>query len=838
MARGELRIYLGSAPGVGKTFAALEEAHSRRDRGADVVVGFAEAHGRARTAAKLDGLEVVPRRMISYRGAKFEEMDVDAILERHPQITLVDELAHTNIPGSRNAKRWQDIELLLNAGITVISTLNIQHLESINDVVEHITGVPQRETVPDAWVRQADQIELVDMTPEALRKRMSHGNVYRPEKINAALSNYFRVGNLTALREIALLWLAGKVDDQLDHYRAEHGVATTWEARERVVVALPGGPEGETLIRRAARIASRTAGADLLAVHVARSDGLVGADPAVLAKQRLLVEDLGGSFHQVLGDDLPTALIEFARGVNATQLVLGSSRRGRWRQVFAPTGNVAIIAQAGPIDVHLVTHERATDGRRPRAVSAFSSHRQLAGFLLAVVGVPLVAIGLGIPVAEDSLPTVILLMLALVTACAFVGGLWPALLAAVAGSLVVNFVYTEPRGTLTVADPRNVLSLVVFVVVAVSVSFVVSLAARRTREAAHSNAEAQTLATVAGSVLRGSRPLAALLERLQETFNLSYVALMERRSVPGTSAGPGGWGAVAEVGDVTARGNNANDVDVPVGEGLRLTLHGPTLAASDRRIIEAFAQQAAVALEHERLADEAAAARPLAEADRVRTALLNAVSHDLRTPLAAAIAAVDSLRSREVKFGRKDREELLDTAADGLDRLSRLVANLLDMSRIQAGALGVTLAPILVADVVTSALLEIGPAGAAVAIDCPGDIPRVVVDGPLLERALVNIVSNALRYSPPDAPPTITADATEGHVELRVVDHGPGLAESERSMMFVPFQRLGDKDNTTGVGLGLALSRGLIEAMAGTLAPESTPGGGLTMCIVLPAEGS
>lgn len=277
-------------------------------------------------------------------------------------------------------------------------------------------------------------------------------------------------------------------------------------------------------------------------------------------------------------------------------------------------------------------------------------------------------------------------------------------------------------------------------------------------------------------------------------------------------------------------------MNVPIRDSLRLTLRGRTLAASDRRIIEAFAQQAAVALDHERLTDEAEAARPLAEVDRVKTALLAAVSHDLRTPLAAAIAAVDSLRSREVKFGRKDREELLDTAADALDRLSRLVANLLDMSRIQAGALGVTPTSMALADVVTAALLEIGPAGDAVTIECPDDIPRVVVDGPLLERALVNIVGNALRYSPPQSPPAITADATEGHVELRVVDHGPGLAESERSVMFVPFQRLGDTDNTTGVGLGLALSRGLVEAMGGTLTPESTPGGGLTMCIVLPAE--
>src|ERR1700721_1042097 len=296
--RGQLRIYLGGAAGVGKTFAMLSEGHRREERGADVVVAFAETHGRPQTAAQIDGLEVVPRKRLEYRDAYFEEMDVDAVLARKPQIALVDELAHTNVPGSRNAKRWQDVVELLDAGIDVISAVNVQHLESLNDVVEKITGVPQRETVPDAVVRAADQVELVDMTPEALRRRMAHGNIYRPEKIDAALTNYFRVGNPSALRELALLWLADKVDEGLQRYRAAHDIHGTWEARERVVVALTGGPEGDTLIRRAARIAARSTGGDLLAVHVTRSDGLTGADPAALAGQRRLVESLGGTDHQ------------------------------------------------------------------------------------------------------------------------------------------------------------------------------------------------------------------------------------------------------------------------------------------------------------------------------------------------------------------------------------------------------------------------------------------------------------------------------------------------------------------------------------------------------------
>ncbi len=375
MARGELRIYLGAAPGVGKTYAMLEEAHRRAERGTDVVIGFVETHGRTHTAEMIGDLEQLPRRTMTYRGVEFTEMDLDAVLARRPEVVVVDELAHTNVPGSRNDKRWQDIQELLDAGITVLSTVNVQHLESLNDVVAQITGTTQRETVPDAVVRAAEQVELVDMTPEALRRRMAHGNIYRPDKIDAALGNYFRVGNLTALRELALLWLADKVDEQLDAYRAQQGISATWETRERVVVALTGGPEGETLIRRAARVAARSKGADLLAVHIARSDGLAGADPAQLARQRVLVENLGGTYHQVLGTDIPTALLDFAQGVNATQLVLGASRRGRFAQLFSRGVGVTTTALSGPIDVHLVTHAEAGRGRRGPAVPAALSRR-------------------------------------------------------------------------------------------------------------------------------------------------------------------------------------------------------------------------------------------------------------------------------------------------------------------------------------------------------------------------------------------------------------------------------------------------------------------------------
>ena len=827
MARGELRIYLGAAPGVGKTYTMLEEAHRRAERGTDVVVAFVETHGRKHTAAMLGDLEILPRRTVAYRGAEFTEMDLDAVLARRPELAVVDEFAHTNVPGSRNAKRWQDVQELLDAGISVLTTVNVQHLESLNDVVARITGVEQRETVPDDVVRAAEQVELVDMTPEALRRRMAHGNIYRPEKIDAALGNYFRTGNLTALRELALLWLADKVDDQLDKYRADNQIDATWETRERVVVALTGGPEGDTLIRRAARIAARTKGADLMAVHVNRNDGLAGADPAALAKQRVLVESLGGTSHQVVGTDIPRALLDFARAVNATQIVLGVSSRGKFAQIFSAGVGVTTTALSGSIDVHLVTHERAGQGRRARgAPAALSRGRRLAGFAAVLVGLPaltaLLHLGSGLSLIND-----ILLFLAAVVAVALIGGLWPALLAAVAGSLMLNWFFTPPVGKWTIAEGHNLLALAIFVVVAIAVSWVVDTAARKTRQAAQAGADAQTLATVAGSVLRGERPLIALLERLRETFTLKSVTLLERGTV------------VATVGDEPCTVARHADVEVKVDDDLTMLLRGHALAASDRRIVEAFAAQAALALRQERLAAEAAAAKPLAEADRMRTALLAAVSHDLRTPLASAKAAVASLRSTDVHFDSDDRAELLATADESLDRLDRLVANLLDMSRLQAGAIGVTAIDVGAEEVVPRALDDLGPDGRTVTLHLPDDLPLVHADPGLLERVVVNIVANALRYSPPDRPPVITASALGTTVEIRVIDHGPGIPEDRWADVFLPFQRLGDRDNHTGVGLGLALSRGLTEAMGGTLTPEETPGGGLTMILALPtASGS
>ncbi|WP_433249016.1 DUF4118 domain-containing protein [Actinomadura nitritigenes] len=832
MGRGRLRVYLGAAPGVGKTYAMLCEGRRRLERGTDVVVGYVETHGRPRTAALLDGLEIVPRRTLTHRGAGFTELDAQAVIDRAPAVALIDELAHTNVPGSRDAKRWQDVERILDAGIDVITTVNIQHLESVNDVVEEITGVAQRETLPDEVVRRADQVELVDMAPEALRRRMAHGNVYSPETVDAALSNYFRVGNLTALRELALLWLAGKVDEQLDRYRADHGIDRTWEARERVVVALTGGPEGDTLIRRAARIADRTKGADLLAVHVTRGDGLAGAGPALLARQRDLVEGLGGSYHQVVGDDVPRALLEFASAVNATQLVMGVSRRSRLSRALLPGVGVTTTALSGPIDVHMVTHEQAHRSlRRPKDGGPnLPLRRRLAGYALAVLGLPLLTFALTELRGSFSLPSQIMFFLAAVVAVALAGGLWPALLAAVAGSLLLNFYFTPPLHTLTIAQHENLIALAVFLLVAAAVSGVVDTAARRSRDAARFGADAEVLSTLAGNVLRGEHELDVLLGRLRETFGLDSVTLLER------TGDPPHWQVAATAGGRPCTAPEEGDTEIPVGDDLALALRGRPLPAGDRRVLEAFAAQAAAALRRRRLEAEAGRARPLEAVDRMRTALLSAVSHDLRTPLSSAKAAVESLRNTEIDWTGEERAELADTAGESLDRLDRLVANLLDMSRLQAGVLGMAARPLALDEVVPRALDEIGAAAEHVRVAIPGDLPEAEADPALLERVLVNLISNALRYHPPGPPVLITAGSLRDRVELRIADRGPGIPAADRDRVFQPFQRLDDRDNHAGVGLGLALARGLTEAMGGELIPEDTPGGGLTMIVVLPVR--
>jgi two-component system sensor histidine kinase KdpD len=825
--RGTLRVYLGAAPGVGKTYDMLNEGRRAKARGTDIVIGYVETHGRLRTEEQIGDLEVVPRKKIEYRGRTFEEMDVDAILARRPQRVLVDELAHTNVPGSRNEKRCQDVEELLEAGIDVITTVNIQHLESINDVVERITGIVQRETIPDEAVRRADQVELVDQTPEALRRRMAHGNIYAPEKIDVALGNYFRLGNLTALRELALLWVADQVDVALEQYRERHGITEPWETRERVLVAITGAPGTESLIRRAARMAQRTHG-ELLGLHVTSAEGLTGPKSENIARHRQLFADLGGEYHEVVASDVAAALVDFARAENCTQLVLGSSRRSRWTELVQGSVINRVVRLSGPIDVHVISHEpstgeKALPSRRPLPWrSPLPRRRQLAGWLLAAVGLPLLTLVL-VPLREEiGLETVLLLFLFLVVTVGTIGGLLPGIAAAILGFLLANWYFTPPTHTWTIADGENVVALIVFVVVSGVVSGLVDLAARRALDAQRARAEAAALARLAADA-GSDDPLGALVASLRSTFRLDAVAVL----VP-TEAG---WIIEAADGQpVPVTPAEATALE-EIGDGVQLALVGPHLSADDRRVLNAFAAQLAVVRERARLGAAAATATELGQANELRVALLQAVSHDLRSPLAAIKASISSVRQRDVEWSREQLEEFYATIEDGTDRLGALVDNLLDMSRLQVGALRVDIRPVVLDEVVPIAARY----GGRVVIDIPEDLPMVDADAVLLERVVANLVDNALTASPPEQAVRIEAGQVAGRVDVRIVDRGPGIPVGDRERVFQPFQRL--VDHGSGVGLGLAIARGFVSAMGGELSIEDTPGGGVTMVIGLRTHG-
>ncbi|MET0931421.1 MAG: ATP-binding protein [Aeromicrobium sp.] len=822
--RGSLRVYLGASPGVGKTYAMLDEGRRRAARGTDVVIGFVETHGRLHTAEQIGDLEVLPRLVLDHRGTRQEELDLPALLARAPEVALVDELAHTNVDGVAHRKRWEDVEELLAAGICVITTLNIQHVESLGGVVESVTGVRQRETVPDTFVRQADAIELVDMSPQSLRRRMAHGNIYSPDKVDAALSQFFREGNLTALREVALLWLADRVDEGLDRYREQHDIDSTWAARERIVVAVTGGPESEVLLRRAARIASRTGGGRWLALHVTRGDGLVQMDPDRLHRLHLMAEDMGGTFHSVVGDDTATAILDFARAENATQVLIGASRRGRLSTLAHPGIGEIVIAESGDIDVHIVTHDEAwRTASNVRASARLSARRRLHGYVLGIVG-PFALAGL-LLVSPDlhGLPTESMLFMALVVATAITGGLRPAIVTSFLSGFALNYFFTPPIRTFAIASAENAFALVLFVVVAIAVSSVVDLAARRTAQAEKASAEADALTVLSHSLLHAG-DFATLLANACELFGMRGAAIIRAD------------GEVTEAYGTPIVDPDAADVIVPVDDESSLVLVGRSLQAADQRLLKAYAAHASVLAERQIAARESSERRQLAETDRTRTALLAAVSHDLRTPLAAVKAAVSSLRNTGIAWSPEDEAALLETVEEGADRLDDLIANLLDMSRLQMGAVTAHVDVVELAGTVASSLTPL-VGRERVDVDIAPGAALVVADAGLLERVLANVVGNALTYAPDDTRVRIDAVVVAERVVVRVVDTGPGVPQDQRDRLFEPFQRLGDVPRGEGVGLGLAVARGLTEAMDGTLSAEDTPGGGLSFVLELPRAG-
>jgi len=824
MTRGRLRIYLGASPGVGKTVNMLDEGHRRAERGTDVVVGLVETHGRTFTASLLEGLEQVPRRDVEYHGATLHEMDLDAILARRPAVVLVDELAHTNAPGSRHEKRYEDVLELLDAGIDVISTVNIQHLESLNDAVAAITGIKQKETVPDEIVRAADQIDLVDMSPDALRRRMSHGHIYSADQIDAALANYFRPGNLAALRELALLWMADKVDAGLEDYRAAHSIAGLWPVRERVVVALSGRPGSEALLRRGARIASRLAGGEMLAAYITRGDGLTTAPLGTVTELQRITQELGGEFHTITGDDPTQALLDFARGVNATQILVGTDTTPSWQRMLVPSFAQQVIAGAGDIDVHVVPHATAASGFRRGRTGPLPARRLWVGLVSALVLPGALAGLLWAGRATFTLATDVPLFLLATVVVALVGGMAPALVAAIASTVLLNWLFIAPVGAFAVNNPDNVLALLVFVAVGVLVAAIVHLNERAAARSWAAQRESVALAELSHSLLGSTEQVPLLLQRALDMFGAKGAGLVR----------PAAFGVPEVVAAVGAFDPAAPYDHEPVDEHHELALQPPGLPAGQRRLFAAFAAHAGAILAREALAQAAEAAGGLARDSAAKTAILSAVSTDLRAPLAGIKDAVGALRTSQVAWSGAD-EANLSTIESSAVRLERQIGNLLYLSRLQIGGVVARPTRLDLRKAIPGALRG-DPNQARMEWAVEPEARWVYADAALLARLLGNIVCEAVRAQPDGTPVQVNASRLADRVEIRVVGTAGGVREGDEADLAEADQPVADDPDGFGSRLALTVARGLAEAMGGQAGAEPTPGGGLTMVVALPTN--
>ena len=813
MERGKLRIFLGAAPGVGKTYAMLEEGHRLSREGRDVVVGPIETHARAEVSLLTEGLE----RMVPAN----PDLWLDSVLSRKPDVVLVDDLARFEL--DTGARRWDQVEWILDQGVDVLSTLNIQNLESMNDVVFDITGIRETETIPDHLVRQAEEIEVIDLGEERIRERLDAGKIYPAEQVDTALANFFRPGNLAALRELTLSWAADRVDETLADYRVLHGIDDPWETKERIVVGLSGAPGFDVVIRRAARHALRSR-ADLIGVFVRPTRRTGSVDGSELTAQRRLLEDMGGDYHELVGDDVAEALLAFARAENATRIVLGAPRGPRLRDLIGHSHVDDVIRNSGSVEVHVVSYESSR--LRPRqnetSPSAIAPRRRLLAWISSAAFLPLVTLGLLNVDETIALENVLLLYLLVAVGVGVLGGALPAITTAVAGFLLANWYFTPPFRTWKIADAGHLFALFAFLVVTSAVGLLVGNATKRSAEARKARAHAEALAATTIQPTPDHHTT-GLTTRIRDVFAMSAAAVLRRAD--------GGWETVANVGISELTDPDDADEVIPLTDDSVLALSGGNLTGDDRRVLRAFAAQMAQALERERLETEAAALTALTETDRLRTALLNAVSHDLRTPLATIKASVTSLLETGVAWSEDQTQAFLEAILAETEHLNRVVGRLLDASRIQVGAVHVFFASVGLEEIVASALAGLKTPTHRTSVEIPESLPPVQTDPALLERVVANLIENALTWSPEDAVVRVAAGEVAGRVELRIIDRGPGIHDEDTDAIYQPFQRFGDSPTGSGVGLGLAVARGFLDAMGNQLTIEKTPGGGTTMVI-------
>lgn len=872
--RGRLRIFLGAASGVGKTYEMLSSGRARLREGVDLVIGLAETHGRAETEALLSGFEVVARRPVEYKDHVIDEMDLDGLLARRPQLALIDELAHANAAGSRHPKRHQDIEELLAAGVDVWTTLNIQHVESLNDIVAQITGIRVRETVPDATFDEANEIELVDLTPEDLIRRLHEGKVYVPSTAECAIAHSFSPGNLTALRELALRRTAQRLDAQLLSHMQSHAISGPWAAGDRVLVCISEDPRAAGLVRYAKRVADRLHGPwTALHVETRRSHQLTEEQRDRIADTLRLAERLGGEAITLPGGGRHIAddVLAHARSNNATQIVIGKTTRSRWFEILNGSVVHDLVRHAGNISVHVISGDEAgADPVPKKTVGTRPSTERIdkAPFLIALSGI-VAALAAGEMLEPYvGLETVDLVFLTAVVAVAVRFGLWPSLLAVAGASLCYNFFFIPPFYTFSIGDPTNVAALLFFTVVALLVS---NLAARVRLQAL----TAQSRARTTEALYSFSRKLAGVTTLDDALWATAFqMASMLKLRVVLLLPDPGGPITIRagyppedtlDAADIAAA-KWTHEHNHPAGRGAdtlpgarRLFLPmrtgrgaigvvgldgdrpGPLLTPEERRLVDALTDQAALAIERVHLAEDVESAKRAAETDRLRQALLKSISHDLKTPLAAIIGAAGTMRDFSALLDEETKSELLTTVQEESERLNRFIANLLDMTRLEAGAVVPNRAPHEVGEIVGSALQRAGKVLEVHTIEVAlgADLPMVDVDPVLFEQVLFNLLDNAAKYAPPGTSVRIqgwrSGDARS--VCLQVLDEGQGIPTGELEHVFEKFRRAQQGDRVrAGTGLGLAICRGFVEAFGGTItAGNRSDHSGAVFTITLPA---
>ncbi len=865
--RGKLKIFLGAAPGVGKTYEMLQAAQAKLREGVDVVVGVVETHGRNETQALLAGLEVIPRRRVDYKGRTLEEMDLDAILLRRPQLVLVDELAHTNAPGGRHPKRYLDVEEILAAGIDVYTTLNIQHVESLNDVVAQITRIRVRETVPDSILDHADDIEVIDLAPGDLIQRLKEGKVYLPHQAERAVRHYFKAGNLTALRELALRRTAQRVDEQMLSYMRQHAISGPWAAGERVLVCVSEDLACAGLIRYAKRLADRLhAPLTALYVETARYHRLGEQQRDRIADGLRLAETLGAEAITIPGGRIVDEVIGYAQANNITHIVLGKSERSRWFEMLHGSVVHDLVRRAGGISVHVIAGDR--EGPLPAPTIATRPPSEAFDLLpyLVTAGIIAAALGIGLGLQQFlSVQNISLVFLTGILVSAIRFGLLPSLFACLLSVLTYNFFFLPPLYTFTIADPENVVALFFFLTVAV----IASNLAGRTREQVLT---ARSRARTTEELFAFSRKLAGIgtLDDLLWATVYQIAAMLKVRVVLLLPAASGiavraGYPPEDELDEADlaaahwtwehnrAAGRGADTLPgakrlflplrtgrAPVGVlGIDRDQPGPVLTPDGRRLLDALADQAAVAIERITLAEDIDRARVTAETERLRAALLTSVSHDLRTPLASIIGSLTSLRSYGSSYDDTTREALMATIQAEAERLNRFIGNLLDMTRLEAGAIELKPEPADLGEIVGTALQRAGKllAEHRVEVDIGADLPLLSVDYLLLEQALFNLLDNAAKYAPPGSLVTIAARREGGMTAISVSDEGPGIPADDLERIFDKFYRVHRQDRQrAGTGLGLAVCRGFVAAMGGTIvATNRADRRGAVFTIRLPA---